>query len=110
MDITYASNKIKKKLSSLAEIKKAYGTMAKKVQNRLDEIKASPNLKVLMQIPAANCHPLAGDMNDEWALNISGNHRMIFDINHDPVPQKDTGGVETIEVTDIRIIETKDYH
>ncbi|WP_316799711.1 type II toxin-antitoxin system RelE/ParE family toxin [Pedobacter frigidisoli] len=110
MNISYGSNKIKKKLSSLAEIKKAYGTMAKKVQSRLDDIEASPNLKVLMQIPAANCHPLSGNLSGEWALDISGNHRMIFDINHDPIPEKDTGGIETIEVTDIRIIETKDYH
>ena len=94
----------------IAEIQKAYGTMAKKVQQRLDDIEASPNLKILMQIPAANCHPLSGDMQGEWALDISGNHRMIFDINHDPVPQKDTGGVDTLEVTDIRIIDTTDYH
>jgi plasmid maintenance system killer protein len=109
MDITY-SNKIKKKLSSPSEIKKAFGTMAKKVQSRLDDIIASPNLKVLMQIPAANCHPLSGNKSGEWALCISANHRMIFEINHDPVPKKENGEIETIEVTDIRIIETTDYH
>jgi len=38
MNISYGSNKIRKKLSSLAEIKKNYGTMAKKVQTRLDDI------------------------------------------------------------------------
>jgi proteic killer suppression protein len=109
MNITY-SNKIRKKLSSPSEIKKAFGTMAKKVQNRLDDIVASPNLKVLMQIPSANCHPLSGNKNGEWALDISPNHRMIFEINHDPVPKKDNGEIETIEVIDIRIIETIDYH
>jgi len=110
MDITYSSNKIRKKLSSHAEIKKAFGTMAKKVKSRLDDIAAAPNLKVLMQIPAANCHALSGKKNGEWALDISANHRMIFEINHDPVPEKDNGEIETIEVTDIRIIETTDYH
>lgn len=109
MNITY-SNKIKKKLSSPSEIKKAFGTMAKKVQNRLDEIIASPNLKVLMQIPSANCHPLFGNKIGEWAVDISANHRMIFEINQDPVPKKDNGEIETIEVIDIRIIETTDYH
>jgi len=109
MEITY-SNKIKKKLSSPSEIKKAFGTMAKKVQSRLDDIGASPNLKVLLQMPAANCHALSGNKNGEWALDISANHRMIFEINHDPVPTKDNGEIETIEVTDIRIIETTDYH
>lgn len=109
MNITYSS-KIRKKLSSPSGIKMAFGTMAKKVQSRLDEITASPNLKVLMQIPAANCHALSGDRDGEWALNISANHRMIFVINHDPIPRKDNGEIETIEVVDIRIIETTDYH
>jgi plasmid maintenance system killer protein len=109
MEIAY-SNRVKKKLSSASEIKKAYGTMAKKVQNRLDEIKASPNLKVLMQIPAANCHALSGNKDGEWALDISANHRMIFEIDHDPVPKKDNGEIETVEVTDVKILDTTDYH
>jgi plasmid maintenance system killer protein len=109
MEITY-SNKIKKKLSSPSEIQQAFGTMAKKVQSRLDDISASPNLKVLMQIPAANCHPLSGKRSGEWAVDISGNHRMIFEIDHDPIPRKDNGEILAIEVTDIRIIETTDYH
>lgn len=110
MKIVYSSNKVKKKLSSSSEIKKAFGTMAKKVQSRLDDITASPNLKVLMQIPSANCHPLSGNKNGEWAMNISVNHRMIFEINQIPIPRKENGEIETIEVTDIRIIETTDYH
>lgn len=109
MKVTYSS-KIKKKLSSPSEIKKAFGTMARKVQSRLDEIEASPNLKVLMQIPSANCHALLGSKAGEWALNISVNHRMIFVLDHDPIPRKDTGEIETIKVTDIKIVETTDYH
>ena len=110
MKIAYSSNKLKKKLSSPSEIRKAFGTMAKKVQGRLDDIAASPNLKVLMQLPAANCHPLTGSRSGEWALNISGNYRMVFEINHDPMPTRQDGEIETLEVTDIRIIETTDYH
>lgn len=109
MEITY-SNKIKRKLNSSFEIKKAFGTMAKKVQSRLDDISASPNLKVLMQIPAANCHALSGNKHGDWALDISANHRMIFEINHDPVPKNENGEIETIKVTNIRITETTDYH
>lgn len=84
--------------------------MAKKVQTRLDEITASPNLKVLMQIPAANCHALSGNRIGEWAVDISLNHRIIFEINHDLVPKKDNGEIDTIMITDIRIINSTDYH
>lgn len=110
MTITYRNNKIKKKLSSASEIKKAFGQMAKKVSQRMDEIKDSANLAVLMQIPAANCHPLMGDKNGNWAVDISGNYRLIFDLNHDPIPKTENGSIDTIVVTDITIIETTDYH
>jgi plasmid maintenance system killer protein len=110
MKISYGSNKLKKKMSSASEISKGFGTMAKKVQQRLDEIESSPNLSVLMQIPAANCHPLSGNRSGEWALNISGNYRLIFTIDHDPIPITETGEIDRIEITDIRIIEATDYH
>ncbi len=110
MEIDYGNNKLRKQLSNASEIKKAFGISAKKISLRLDEIQASPNLAGLMQIPAANCHPLSGNRSGEWALDISGNHRMIFEISHDPVPLNDDGSVFTIMVTSIRIVETTDYH
>lgn len=84
--------------------------MAKKVQQRIEEIEASPNLKVLQQIPAANCHPLVGSRKDEWAVDISGNHRLVFELEHNPIPKTENGEIDSINVTDIRIIETTDYH
>lgn len=97
-------------MGSASEIKRAFGTNAKKVQQRLDEMEASPNLAVLQQIPAANCHPLKGNMLGEWAVDISGNHRIIFEPDHVPVPKKENGEVESIAITDIKIIKTGDYH
>lgn len=110
MEIHYANNKIKKQLSSATEIKRTFGLMAKKVSVRLEEIRASPNLAVLIQLPAANCHALSGDKKGEWALDISGNHRMLFEISHDPVPLKDDSSIDTIKITDITITRTTDYH
>ena len=110
MEFEYSSNKLKKQLSNASEIKKTFGVNAKRVSARMDDIIASPNLAVLMQIPAANCHPLTGDRKGEWALDVSANHRLIFRIAHDPVPTLDDGSIDTINVTYIRIMESKDYH
>jgi proteic killer suppression protein len=110
MNIQYGNNKLRRQLSSASEIKKAFGEMAKKVTRRLDEITASPNLAVLMKIPAANCHPLTGDRQGEWAVDISGNFRMIFEINQNPIPLKTDGGIDTVLITDITITGTEDYH
>lgn len=110
MEIFYSTNKLKKQMSSASEIKKAFGVNAKRVQARLDDITASTSLAILMQLPAANCHPLTGNRQGEWAVNISANHRMIFEIANDPVPIDEDGNIETIRVTDIRITTTTDYH
>lgn len=110
MEIGYRSNKIRKKLSTATEIKKAFGDNARRVAARLADIESSPNLAVLMKIPAANCHPLTGARKGEWAVNISPNHRLIFELDHDPVPRTADNAVDTILVTDIVIINTEDYH
>ena len=110
MNVDFKSNKLKKILTNAREIQKEYGTMAKKVSQRMEQLNASPNLAVLITIPSANCHPLTGNRKGEWAVDISGNYRLIFEINQDPIPTKNDGAVDTILVTDIRIIETTDYH
>lgn len=110
MNIAYGTNRLRKQLSSASEIKRAFGVNAKTVSMRLTQISAAPNLAVLQQLPQANCHPLTGDRSGEWALNISGNYRLIFTINHHPVPKNEDGSVNTKLVTDICITETTDYH
>lgn len=97
-------------MSSSSEIKKAFGINARRVQARLDDIAASPNLAILMQLPAANCHALTGSRQGEWAVSISPNHRMVFEIANDPVPTDEADHINAIKVTDIRIKTTTDYH
>ncbi len=110
MNISYQTNKLKKQLSNATEIKKAFGVNAKRISIRLDDIVASPNLSVLIQIPAANCHSLLGDRKGEWALDISANYRFIFEIAHNPIPKAADGSINTLLVTDICILEIIDYH
>ena len=63
-----------------------------------------------MQLPVANCHRLSGDRDGSWALNVSANHRMIFEIAHHPLPINQDGSLDTRSVTDVRIMEIIDYH
>ncbi|MDD4107136.1 MAG: type II toxin-antitoxin system RelE/ParE family toxin [Prolixibacteraceae bacterium] len=110
MKIEYAKNKLEKQLGSMGELKKAFGVNAKRIGSRLDDIEASPNLAILMQIPAANCHPLTGDRKGEWAVDVSGNYRLIFKIQNNPIPKIQDGSVDAHLVTDICILEIVDYH
>jgi len=77
MNISYKSNKLKKHLTDAKEIKKNFGINAKRVSQRMEDFNSARNLAVLMNIPGANCHPLSGKRDGEWAVDISANHRII---------------------------------
>jgi proteic killer suppression protein len=110
VNIRFGNSKIAKKLENASAIKRSFGVMAKKVSMRLDEIGAAPNLAVLKQIPQAGCHELKGNRAGEWAVSISGNHRLIFELDHGPVPLKEDGSIDEIVITDIVVTGTEDYH
>lgn len=110
MDIDFKNNRLRNKCSNASEIKRAFGVNAKRVSSRLDELISSPTLAVLKQIPAANCHPLTGDRYGEWAVDVSANFRLIFEIDNRPLPLKEDGTIDVALVTKVKIIEISDYH
>ncbi|MFH0990995.1 MAG: killer suppression protein HigA [bacterium] len=89
---------------------KTYGIRAKKVSQRLKELKAGSTLAVMKTIPAANCHPLSADREDQFAVDVSANFRMIIEPYHDPLPRKEDGSLDCDNVTSIKILEVTDYH
>jgi plasmid maintenance system killer protein len=111
MKVIYKSNKLAKTVVDLSAIKRYYGTRAKVVNQRISEFKSAASLEDIRQIPAANCHELTGDLNNFLAVDISGNHRIIFKPAHDPIPLKGDNGLYWMQVTEIIIHEIgEDYH
>ena len=110
MNIDYKNNKIRKVLSDAREMQKAFGNLAKKVSQRMEQLRAAPTLANMQMYQAARCHELKGERKGEWAIDISVNHRMIFEINQQPLPSNKDGSVDTKKVTGIMITETTDYH
>lgn len=111
MQIHYANKKLEKSTASAKNIKAAYGTRAQKVNDRLQELLAFPNLQGLRNLPQANCHELKGPYKGCLAVDISANFRIIFRPHHDPVPKKPDGGLDWAAVTEIMIMLIgEDYH
>lgn len=110
MEISYGSNKLEKQLTQPRELAKTFGHMARKVSQRHEELKSADLLSVMRLFPAANCHELTGDRKGQLAVTISGNYRMIFEPNHNPIPQKEDGGLDWQAVASIIILEITDYH
>lgn len=98
-------------MATLFAIGANYGTRAKLVNQRKNELQAATALETMRNIPGANCHELKGNFNGLLAVDISGNHRIIFEPNHDSIPTKEDGGLDWKKVTDILILAIgTDYH
>lgn len=110
MEITFKSRKLEKQLTNPKEMVKSFGKLARKVNQRLKEFTDADNLAVMKTIQASRCHELSGNHTGELAVDVSGNYRLIFEPNHNPVPTNDDGGLSWEKVTKIKIITIEDYH
>ncbi len=91
-------------------LNKHYGQLARKINQRIAQLKAAENLAVMRTIPAARCHELSGDYKGCFAVDVSGNYRLIFTPDHIEDPLKEDGGIDWKAVTIIEIQEITDYH
>ena len=111
MEINYKSKKLEKTVADLSTIKKHYGTMAKAVNIRLNELKHADNLSEIRFLPQANCHELSQNRKGQLSVVVSGNHRIIFEPANEPIPTLEQGGLDWSKVTMITILEIAiDYH
>ena len=110
MEISFKSRKLEKQLTDPKEMAKSFGQLARKVNQRLKDLADADNLAIIKSIPAARCHELTGNRKGEIAVDVSGNYRLIFEPNHDPIPKKADGGLNWEEVTSIQIKDIQDYH
>ncbi|HED30121.1 MAG TPA: killer suppression protein HigA [Prosthecochloris aestuarii] len=111
MNLRYRTRKLEKTVDSFSSIKKNYGTRAKQVYQRIDDLEMAACLADMFTIQSAHCHELTGERSGEFAVSISRNHRIIFLPDHDPVPCKEDGGIDITLVESIVIIAIgEDYH
>ena len=110
MEVNFTSKKLAKILSDSKKIRKVYGfTMAKKIMQRLDDMRAAANLEALMTLPGRH-HPLTGDRKGQFACDLEHPYRLIYKPGNEPLPKDESGRLIYSEVTIIDIVEIKDYH
>ena len=80
--------------------------VAKKLQRRLADLDAADYVRELV---AGNPHPLAGDRQGQFALDIGGGNRLVFEPD-EPVPYFNDGGIDWSRVSNIIIVFIGDYH
>lgn len=111
MEIAFRMRRLEREFNDETRLVRAYG------QRRANLIKIRMAILIgannLSQVPATRpfrLHQLSGNRKGQFAIDLDHPFRLIFQPNHNPVPQLPDGGIDIQKVTDIVILEVKDYH
>lgn len=79
MEITFRTRKLEREYRQHTNAVKAYGQqVARKYIQRINIIKQTRDIDQLINLPGLRCHPLKGDRQGQYALNLTGFYRLIF--------------------------------
>ncbi len=111
MEIRFTSRKMQKLCDSDKEMRAKLGPrLAEKLKQRLGELRAAVSLEDMRSIPAARCHELSQDRKGQLAVDLVHPKRLVFEPDHDLVPEKPDGGLDWSRVSEVVIREVVDYH
>ena len=111
MDVRFSMTKLQKICNSDANMKAEFGPqMARKLQQRLMELKAANTLDQISRVPPPRCHEHTGNNKGKLTVDLIHPYRLFFRPNHDPVPVKADGGLDWEKVTSIVILGVDDPH
>jgi toxin HigB-1 len=108
MKIAFASTEIELLCKQAKLATKQLGAVsAKKLQLRLTELF---NAEHVDELVAGRPHPLQGNRQGCFAVDLYGGDRLVFKSTLEPPPAKPDGGIDWHKVTAITIVELGDYH
>jgi proteic killer suppression protein len=111
VEITFRTRKLEKTFNSASALRKAHGDrMAKTVAMRLAVLRAAGTLSMVPTTPPERRHQLRRDRDEQYAVDLIHPYRLVFEPNHQPLPRKEDGGLDTDQVSAITIMEVIDYH
>ena len=111
MDIAFSTRKLARTFNSGSALAKEYGDrMARTIQIRLAVLRNARTLALVPTSPPDRRHLLTGRRSGQYAVDLVHPFRLVFEPNHDPVPQTEDGGIDINQVTAVTITEVVDYH
>ena len=79
MEIAFRTRKLQRQYeNSDAAIRAFGGQVARKYIQRINIIKHVGDIEELRQLPGLHCHRLKGDREGQWAVTLTGFHRLVF--------------------------------
>jgi plasmid maintenance system killer protein len=111
MEISFSTMRLAEICNNRAETVRSWGAAnGSLVCRRLSQLAAVPNLELMTTIPGARCHQLGGDRSGQFAVDLNPPLQLIFAPENKPLPLSESGRIDQVRVTKIRIIEVAGYH
>jgi proteic killer suppression protein len=84
VDVQFRTRKLRKQYEDHREAERAYGRpVARRYIERVNIMKHAWDIEELQRLPGLHCHPLKGPRQGQWALKLTGFHRLIFTLEGD---------------------------
>lgn len=109
MKVTFHDKKLAKVINNERELKRKYGPAnANLITKRLDQIVATDNFAIMIQMRIGRCHSLEGDLEGLYALDLDHPDRLII---MPVIPTSmDKSRIDFSLVEEVIVMEVKDYH
>jgi toxin HigB-1 len=109
IEVEYRDRKLGACCSDEKEAKKKWAGNYRKVLIRVALLMSADSLADLEQAPG-RCHPLTSNRAGQFALDLWGSRRLVFEPANEPLPELPDGGLDRTRVTKVRVLEVVDYH
>lgn len=110
MKVFFQSRKMEKAANSESLGNRQWGTRAPKIRQRLAELAAANTLADVSTLPPPRCHQLTENLDEQFAVDITRNERLVFKVANEPIPRKQDGGIDLAQVNEIIVLRIEDYH
>ena len=111
MLIYFKTKKLQKTCSQERVMVKELGVgMARKLRQRMTELKVAEALSDISHLPPPRCHELTENRSGQFSVDLEQPYRLLFIPADDPIPYREDGGIDLALVTEIEIIEIEDTH
>jgi len=95
-------------------MKRAFNQLATKIEQRLNELAAAPNLGTISRLPPPRCHELTGDKKGSFTVDLNGPFRLMFkpDYAEGEMPRLEDGGLNLDKIDKVLILHlrTRETH
>jgi proteic killer suppression protein len=111
MVIYFKTKKLQKICNNTSDTVKKLGTKtARKLQQRLMELKAASCLDDISRVPPPRCHQLSGNRIGQLSVDLEHPYRLLLIPANNPIPVTQDGGLDWAKVNEVEIVEIADTH